>query len=368
MNGKLLSVSRLSPFALSMSKGQPKPSGLLLLLAFALLEAFLWSPNIMAASLEREPAFRDNFYSVEIRGHLSWIVGYYGTLLHSRDRGLSWEVQNSETREALFRVVFVDEQRGWVSGSYGKILHTSSGGRNWQTQQTPTREHLFGLTFGSEGLGWAVGSRGTVLHTEDGGASWVNRPVTEDVILNDVSFIDARQGWVVGEFGRIYRSRDGGRTWLKQQSPIEVSFVSGQSRNLFRLLFPNSEAGWAFGLDGVILRTRNGERWDVIHQDGASLNYTKRHHLFSASVFGGKKWAVGERGTLLVAAVGDDQWRTAGLRIPPVTLNGIAFGHDGFGLIVGNRGLVFRTEDGGKQWKQIPIVPKAPGKGVSKFP
>ena len=328
----------------------------------------LFSIKATAASLEQEPALRDNFYAVAIHGHSSWIVGYYGTILHSKDRGLTWEVQSSRTNEALFRVVFVDEKRGWASGGYGTILHTRDGGKDWHAQSPSTKEHLFGLTFVSDRLGWAVGSQGMVLHTEDSGASWMNRPVGEDVILNDVTFMDQKRGWVVGEFGRIYHTRDGGRTWVKQQSPIEVSFVSGESRNLFRLLFPGSRAGWAFGLDGVILRTQNGERWEVVHQDGASPQYVKRHHLFSASVFGGKKWAVGERGTLLVAAIGDDRWSTAGPRIPPVTLNGIAFGQDGFGLIVGNRGLILRTEDGGNVWRQIKLVPTAPGKGVTKFP
>ena len=171
----------------------------------------------------------------------------------------------------------------------------------------------------------------------------------------------------MGEFGRIYHTRDGGRTWLKQKSPIEVSFVSGESRNLFRLLVPDSKGAWAFGLDGVILKTIN-ERWEVASQNGALPPNTKRHHLFSASTFDGKKWAVGERGTVLVSAAGDNQWSPARLKAPPLSLNSIAFGQDGFGLIVGNRGTILRTEDGGKEWKLMRIIPKAAGKGVAQLP
>lgn len=321
-----------------------------------------------AASLEREPAFRDNFYDVEIRGPLCWIVGYYGTILHSRDRGLTWELQRSGTQEALFRAVFLDDKTGWVSGSYGTILRTQDGGKNWRIQPTPTQEQLFGLHFVNDHVGWAVGSRGAVVHTEDGGASWINRPVGDDVILNDVRFINHKQGWVVGEFGRIYHTRDGGQTWLKQKSPIEVSFISGESRNLFRLLIPDSMGGWAFGLDGVILKTRNGENWEVARQDGALPGGPKHHHLFSASFFGEKKWAVGERGTVLVASIKEDHWTPAHLKTPPATLNGIAFGRDGLGLIVGNMGSILRTEDGGKGWQQIRMAMTAPGRGVSRLP
>lgn len=336
------------------------------LLMGALFTTFLFSPEATAPPTEREPAFRDNFYGLEIRGDLIWIVGYYGTILHSRDRGLTWQIQSSGTREALYRVVFFDDQRGWISGSYGTILHTQDGGGHWQIQPTPTEEHLLGLQFIDEQTGWAVGSRAALLHTGDGGSSWVNRPLGEDIILNDVQFLDHKHGWIVGEFGRIYRTTDGGQTWLKQQSPIEVSFVSGESRNLFRLLFSNSNGGLAFGLDGVILASQKGERWQVAAGDGATPPRAKRNHLFSASRFDGRKWAVGERGTILAAGLEDHQWEPAGLRIPPVSLNGIAFGQDGLGLIVGNRGLILRTGDGGREWKQYRIVTEAPGRGVSK--
>lgn len=317
-----------------------------------------------AASLEREPAFRDNFYDVEIRGPLCWIVGYYGTILHSKDRGLTWEIQRGGTQDALFRVVFLTDKTGWISGSYGTILHTEDGGRNWRIQPTPTQEQLFGLDFVDARVGWAAGSRGAVLNTEDGGASWNSRSVGDDVILNDVHFINAKRGWLVGEFGRIYHTRDGGRTWLKQKSPVEVSFVSGESRNLFRLLFSHSGGGWAFGLDGVILRTRNGDNWETIRQDGALPGALKPRHLFSASSFRNEKWAVGERGAVLVAPLGDDRWAPARLKTSPATLNGIAFSDDGFGVIVGNRGTILRTGDGGKQWNALRIAITAPGRGA----
>lgn len=320
---------------------------------------------VSANSLEREPAFRDNFYDVAVRDAQVWVVGYYGTILRSGDRGATWTVQNSTTSEALFRVVFLDRATGWASGSYGTLLHTRDGGNTWQKQNTQTEEHLLGLYFHDARLGWASGSRGVLLRTEDGGATWTSSSVGEDIILNDVRFFDPKKGWAVGEFGRIYRTQDGGLTWTKHKSPIEVDFVSGESRNLFRLLF-DSAAGWAFGLDGSILKTQGGERWEVARADGAVPPEGKRHHLFAAASFNGTRWAVGERGTLLVSASGDQRWQRAGVKVPPLSLNGIAFGADGFGLIVGSRGILLRTENGGESWESIRIVPDAPGKGVAR--
>ncbi len=326
-----------------------------------------------AQSPGQNPTFRENFYDVGIRDDRCWIVGYYGTILHSRDRGLTWEVQSSGTKEALFRVGFVNPEKGWISGSYGTILRTRDGGGSWEVQGTPTTEHLFGLNFLNESIGWAVGSRGTVLYTDNGGLAWVDRSIGEDVILNDVGFINRREGWVVGEFGRIYHTVDGGQSWVKQKSPIEVSFISGENRNLFRLLFIRSEGdgkglmnSWAFGLDGVILKTREGEQWEVVHKNGSSNSVATVHHLFDAVIFRGRKWAVGERGTAVFAGVRDEGWVPVGLDMPPVSLNGIAFGLDGLGFIVGNRGVVLRTKDGGEKWDRIKIVPRGPGKGISR--
>ncbi len=313
-----------------------------------------------SSAQEREPAFKDNLYDVVIRGHLAWIVGYYGTILRSQDRGLTWELQPSGTSEALFRASFADANQGWAVGSYGTILHTRNSGKSWQKQKSPLDDNLLGLQFINEQNGWAVGNRGIILATEDGGATWHHRGLGGDVILNDVHFLNAKQGWVIGEFGRIYRTQDGGRSWLKQKSPIEVSFNSGDSRNLFRLLFTNNHA-WAFGLDGTILTIQNGGPWRIDRSNGAAPPNTNRNHLFAATTLGGKKWTVGERGIVLVSEAGENHWRSVDLKAPLLTLNGIAAGNDGLGLIVGNRGLILRTNDGGNRWKQITVGPITKG-------
>lgn len=326
-----------------------------------------WFPSALAAPYPyRETAFQENFYGVKIRANHCWIVGYYGTILYSRDRGTSWELQRSGSRQALFQADFVSDKKGWISGGYGTILHTQDGGQSWSAQASGTDEHLFSIDFIDEREGWAVGSRGTLLHTDGAGAPWINRSVGADVILNRVSFVSPERGWTVGEFGVIYHTKNRGKSWIKQKSPIEVAFVSGESRNLFALLFPDSRAGWAFGLDGAIIKTENGERWKITGKNGHKPGAPANHHLFSAAHFDGKLWAVGERGAVIVSQAGKENWSRAPFEFPPVSLNGIDFGPDGFGLIVGNRGAIFRTLNGGQQWQRMKIVPQGPGRGISQ--
>ena len=307
-----------------------------------------------AAAPAKEPALQENFYGVHISEHRAWIVGYYGTILHSADRGQTWEIQPSPARRALFSVRFVDALKGWISGSYGTVLHTGDGGKSWRAQPVDTAEHLFASNWFDEFHGWMAGSRGMTIRTTDGGRSWIDFALPGDFTFSAVKFVDPLRGWLAGEFGVIFRTSDGGKTWEKQKSPIEVSFASGVSQNLFALLFTAPTVGYAFGLDGVVLKTRDGTSWEIVRQRENTDGTNPTHHLFAAAAFNGRISAVGERGTLLQLD-SRNQWRQADLRIPRLSLNGIAFGRDGFGLVVGNRGLVLRTEDGGQTWKRLKI-------------
>jgi photosystem II stability/assembly factor-like uncharacterized protein len=319
-----------------------------------------------AADIPKEPALQENFYGVDILDNQVWVVGYYGTILHSSDRGVTWEIQRSPTRSALFQVRFLSRGKGLISGSYGTLLSTADGGSNWNAQLSGTTEHLFGLAALNEQTGWAVGSRGTMLHTQDGGRSWINASLSEDLTLSSVAFVNPTKGWIVGEFGVIFRTQNGGKSWDKQKSPVEVSFVSGESRNLFALLV--REPGWAFGLDGVVLKTRKGSRWEIVRQKKKNDNSTAANHLFAAAASNGRLWTVGERGTVLQSDPDGLNWQQAKAEVPRLSLNGIAFGKNGFGLIVGNRGVVLRTENGGTTWKRLKITPQGPGKGISRTP
>ena len=323
-------------------------TGLILGLAPALFYAH-------AAAPAKEPALQENFYGVYIAENRSWIVGYYGTILHSSDRGKTWQIQASPTRRALFSVRFVSALNGWINGGYGTVLHTLDGGKTWHTQPLHTTEHLFASHWLDESHGWMAGSRGMTIRTTDGGRSWTNFSVPGDFTFSAVHFVNPLRGWLAGEFGAIFQTLDGGKSWRKQKSPVEVSFDSGASQNLFALLFTAPAGGYAFGLDGLVLKTHDGTRWEIVRQRNNTDGAKATHHLFAAAALNGRMSVVGERGTLLQSDPNSDNWRPADVQIPRLSLNGITFGKDGFGLVVGNRGLVLRTEDGGKNWKRLKI-------------
>jgi photosystem II stability/assembly factor-like uncharacterized protein len=337
-------------------------------LAGLVLELVTLGFRAHAASALKDTSIYENLYAVHIVDNRAWIVGYYGTILHSPDRGLTWELQPSRTKNALFSVRFINPENGWIAGSFGTILHSTDGGKSWRAQRSDTSEHLFGLALIDETRGWIVGSRGTTLRTENGGKSWTSTLVPGDFTFSGVSFVDASRGWIAGEFGVIFRTSDGGKSWVKLKSPVEVSFASGESRNLFALHFDRIDSGYAFGLDGVVLKTGAGKSWEIIRQQTAENKLAGANHLFASTMIHDQVWAVGERGTLLRSDNHGKHWQQAKAELPRVSLNGIAFGKNGFGLVVGNRGVILRTEDGGVTWKRLKITSLTSTKDSDRAP
>src|SRR5262249_38064591 len=56
-------------------------------------------------------------------------------VLHSRDAGMTWEVQPTKQPLPLHGVYFKDDTHGWAVGDLGLIVSTSDGGRTWQVQK-----------------------------------------------------------------------------------------------------------------------------------------------------------------------------------------------------------------------------------------
>ena len=62
--------------------------------------------------------------------------------------------------------------------------------------------------------------------------------------------------WRFGLGGRIERSTDGGSTWTAQSSPVQTDMLAGSA--------PSETVCWLVGRGGAIVRTVDGETWDVV--------------------------------------------------------------------------------------------------------
>ena len=294
----------------------------------------------------------DNYYDVATTSpQEAWIVGYEGKILHTADGGKSWERQKGNTDLSLFSVSFKDRQNGFITGAEGTILLTQDGGQTWQRKKSPTTEHLLSGYYADPQNLWAVGERGTIVHSPDGGNTWEERSLKEDAILNKVYFFDNLHGWIVGEFGKILHTSDAGQTWTPQSNLVGIPkdpmlTTYGYTIYLYDVRFIDIKRGWVTGAAGTVLYTEDGgETWTKIP---TNINQP----LFSVGM-AKEILAIGSVGTVLASKINPhlNQWQ---LRKDIVVFNwlrGIDFCKEDYGWIVGGRGTVLKSTDGGQRWE-----------------
>src|SRR5262249_61171640 len=90
------------------------------------------------AALGLPPELRSgwDFHAVAVAGNHIWVVGRPGSvMLHSGNRGGSWEVVKTKQPLPLNGVFFSDDKQGWAVGELGAILATGDGGKTWAVQR-----------------------------------------------------------------------------------------------------------------------------------------------------------------------------------------------------------------------------------------
>ena len=113
-------------------------------------------------------------------------------------------------------------------GERGAIIRSADSGATWETLTSPTHADLTALVFATPSHGWAVGHGGIILHTLDGGDTWTEQFQAEnrDTVFLDVAAIDQQRAIAVGAFATCFFTFDGGRTWQPQKLPVEDNHLN----------------------------------------------------------------------------------------------------------------------------------------------
>lgn len=232
-------------------------------------------------------------------------VGQHGHILLSSD-GDQWHQANVPVQVTLTSVYFLNDQLGWAVGHDATILHSKDGGLNWRVQQylPSLQKPLLDIYFKNEQQGIAVGAYGQIFRSNDGGSTWLAefhqeflladdieylselKVEDEDAYLDEISFILPHFNGLVqagstlfllGEAGMLAKSNDFGVTW----QPFE-GFYQG---SFFSLALTKSGDILVVGLRGHVFRgINNGLQWDEINTDTTSLLndivFTKDERIF----------------------------------------------------------------------------------------
>ena len=234
-------------------------------------------------------------------------------------------------------------------GERGQIL-LSDNGRDWRQAKVPLRSTLTAVSAVGSDV-WAVGHDGVILHSGDAGENWdiqrrdtwaaapdgAEHELRQGVPLLDVLFIDAGNGIAIGAYSLLLRTTDGGRTWTGGRIA-----VAGESA-------PAAAAAPAKDDEIVV----EDESSDVFSAEDLAIGQESDPHLNAIARTGSGAYViVGERGAVFRSRDGGAQWERSQL-----PYDGSMFGVVGYAgdhvLAFGLRGHVFETDDLGAHWREV---------------
>ena len=261
-----------------------------------------------------------------------------------------WVKQNTNSFAWFRDVFFVNQSKGWIVGSDGVMLSTDNGGVTWVQTPKFTTDAFIQIHFTSETTGWllcerniyarGVNASSYLRKTTDGGRNW-ERIVFQDGGRERVTkllFNKNGVGTAFGEGGIFYKLQEDGTSWKKSQTAIHFLLLDGA--------FSGGPIGAIAGTGGTIIFTEDyGLTWEK-----ASLLGDTDTRFNSVSFAGGKTIvAVGTKGRIFRSNGGGRLWRQVD-SITTVDLNDVYFTDALNGWAVGDGGIVVRTRDGGKTW------------------
>lgn len=140
----------------------------------------------------------------------------------------------------------------------------------------------------------------------------------------------------VGQRGHVLLSDDEGRGWQQARVPV--------SSDLVAVSFPDANAGFAAGHDGVVLHSGDrGATWTRV-LDGRSVGAAM------VAYYRGAGAATGDAARIADALKAAEAFATQGAENPFLD---VGFENASTGYLVGAFGLILGTTDGGKTWQPL---------------
>jgi len=357
-----------------------------------------------------------NLFAVQtLDENTAWVVGEWGTIITTKNGGRTWQdrsltigledpsfqwlrpadQENVRNGGKVYRDVGLNDiycrpmpsQSCWVVGEYGKTLFTEDGS-NWNAGEILGTQDLPPLGFepesttasdeGHEALSELVAEIidsphlkieinpyvtkaeiAALLDVEDPTALFelieerageANSVLIDEGMFSDRIFTEGDPPWDFEDFveddPEFLNRYLAGRTAAKPSVGVRVL----HRPYLFHVRFDDEKQGVIAGLGGLLLQSVDGGRsWD--YRESKS-----REALFAAAYSANRLIAVGEKGLARFAGKDGQEWQKPRGGFPKLFtfFRDVSFGPRGrVGFIVGQRGLILRSEDAGSSWEQV---------------
>jgi len=235
-------------------------------------------------------------------------------------------------------------------GQTGLALTSANKGRHWTQVPMPTAVMLTAVEFVNEKKGWAVGHDGVILVSNNGGLSWKRQ---FDGSQANAQILRASQAQLAAA-GDI--KDEVKRQMLEDRfADAEAASVEGASRPMMDVHFLDEHHGFVVGSFGQLFETFNGgEHWEFIGQrlkNPEGLHFNSLHASSQGVLF-----IAAEGGVVFRSADQGRSWQRTETGYKGNLYGVVTPGGGGVVMAYGFNGHLFRSIDGGGQWKEIKSV------------
>lgn len=260
-----------------------------------------------------------------------WVVGNNGTILRTRDAGISWQAQRSGVTSNLNSVLFKDFNVGWAVGDNGIVLKTTTGGNKWELMEQVTTNSLYSIKFYNAINGLIFGENGTVIYVYGEDNEFLCKSIGyPDLLLAAHLLENSTTGWTVSNNGNIYRTTDLGANWV-------ISSNTAAWGKLQSIAFSDSLNGIVVGNSGLILKTLNsGTNWNIVYAE-TDYNLRSVYYLVNSTFC----WVTGASGIILKTSNRGFIWEKEKTESTN-DLNALVFINVLKGWAVGNNGTILK--------------------------
>ncbi|MFA6235250.1 MAG: YCF48-related protein [Bacteroidota bacterium] len=219
------------------------------------------------------------------------------------------------------------------------IFLTSSAAAQlgWYQQRQEGEAILYSIDLYDSQHITVVGSDGLILQSNDGGSLWLTKTSGAADNLRRVRWFSPSLGVVLGNNGVALKSVDGGASWQAMNT--------GTSEALFDVHFFDENSWMVVGRAALVLTTTNaGASWE---NKGSGIN-----NYNEISFNGDLGVIVGNKGTIRVTSDGGKRWRDRS-GVTDYELTSVSIGDDSTAVAVGSNGTIVRTANKGESWTEI---------------
>jgi photosystem II stability/assembly factor-like uncharacterized protein len=246
--------------------------------------------------------------------------------------------------------------RVFAVGERGLIIFSDDGGESWRQAQVPVSQTLTAVSFPSPNLGWAVGHGGVILHSEDRGETWELQFDGESANQQWLGYTRGRQ---IAMEQRVANAAGSEKEDLEYEledivyevEDTELALKSGPADPFLDVLFIDEERGWAVGAYGLLFETFDGgEQWELAV---SGIENHERYHYYKITANEDDQlFLVGEAGIIYRSDNEGENWQRLPLDYDGSLFGVLTLGSDTV-VCFGLRGNIFRSNDNGMTWSTI---------------